>query len=177
MLFTSNHDLNTWEGSAKERLGDAMEVCTALTYTLPGMPLIYNGQEAGLKKRIRFFEKDPIEWVDSPMQQIYKSLNQLKRSHKALLNGEKGGVMQRIKTNYNRSIFSFIRQNANDKILVVANLSNKAKKISFSGSSHWGDYTNWMTKERVSIAKSSRFSLDKWDYRILVSQQPGRGLH
>ena len=169
MLFTSNHDINTWEGSAQERLGDALEVCTVLTYTLPGMPLIYNGQEGGLKKSIRFFEKDPIEWQDSPMKSIYRSLNQLKQENQVLWNGENGGMIKRVKTNHNRSIFAFTRQMGNNKIFVITNLSNKRKNISFSGNSHWGDYTDWKTKESVSVAKRFKVSLDKWDYRILLT--------
>ncbi len=43
-----------------ERLGDAAEVCAVLYSTLPGMPLIYSGQEEPLKKRLEFFVKDPI---------------------------------------------------------------------------------------------------------------------
>ena len=38
----------------------AAEVMTALSFTLPGMPLIYSGQEYDMQKRLRFFEKDTI---------------------------------------------------------------------------------------------------------------------
>lgn len=61
MLFTSNHDENTWNGTEFERLGEAAEMFAALTYVIPGMPLIYNGQEAGFNKRLEFFEKDEIK--------------------------------------------------------------------------------------------------------------------
>jgi len=53
MQFTTNHDLNTWNGSEYERLGDApVDAFTVLTYTLPGMPLTYTGQEEPLKKNV-----------------------------------------------------------------------------------------------------------------------------
>ena len=54
MNFTSNHDENSWNGTEYERMGDAVEVFAAMTYTIPGMPLIYNGQEYDLKKRLKF---------------------------------------------------------------------------------------------------------------------------
>ena len=58
MYFTSNHDENSWNGTVKERMGDAGEAMAILSYTVPGMGLVYSGQEAGLDKRLRFFEKD-----------------------------------------------------------------------------------------------------------------------
>ena len=33
-----------------------------MSYTVPGMPLIYSGMEADINKRLEFFEKDSIEW-------------------------------------------------------------------------------------------------------------------
>jgi len=60
MNFASNHDENSWNGTEYERMGNAVETMTVLTYTMPGVPLIYNGQEYDLKKRLKFFEKDTI---------------------------------------------------------------------------------------------------------------------
>ena len=47
MLFTSNHDENAWNGSEIERLGDGVEAFAVLTYSLTGIPMMYNGQETG----------------------------------------------------------------------------------------------------------------------------------
>ncbi len=43
-----------------DRYGKGAKTFGAITYFLPGMPLIYNGQEYGLEKRLEFFEKDFI---------------------------------------------------------------------------------------------------------------------
>ena len=51
------------------------------------MPLIHNGQEAGESKRLAFFEKDPIEWKEHPIGDLYKSLIKLKKSKSYLGNG------------------------------------------------------------------------------------------
>jgi glycosidase len=45
MQFITNHDENSWNGTIEERLGDASKAMAVLTYTVPGMPLIYSGQE------------------------------------------------------------------------------------------------------------------------------------
>ncbi|MEJ2506641.1 MAG: alpha-amylase family glycosyl hydrolase, partial [Ignavibacteriaceae bacterium] len=47
MEFTTNHDKNSWDGTVFERLGDAAEEFAVYTFMIPGMPLIYTGQEAG----------------------------------------------------------------------------------------------------------------------------------
>lgn len=62
MYFTSNHDENSWQGTEMERMGSARHAMAVLCYALNGMPLIYNGQETSLDRRLAFFEKDEINW-------------------------------------------------------------------------------------------------------------------
>ncbi|MEY3663783.1 MAG: hypothetical protein RI919_1299, partial [Actinomycetota bacterium] len=45
MLFVTNHDENSWTGSLKENFGTGAKTLAVLTFTVPGIPLIYNGQE------------------------------------------------------------------------------------------------------------------------------------
>ncbi len=59
MNMITNHDLNSWEGTEFERLGRLQGAFAVLMYTLPGMPLIYTGQEVGLNRALEFFEKTP----------------------------------------------------------------------------------------------------------------------
>jgi Alpha amylase, catalytic domain. len=56
---------NSWNGTEFERLKDYTRQMAALTFVMPGMPLIYNGQEVGFNRRLEFFEKDIIDWKDS----------------------------------------------------------------------------------------------------------------
>lgn len=79
LYFTSNHDENSWHGTTAELFGDAAEMFAVLTATFNGLPLIYSGQEAGLDKRLRFFDKDQILWRDHPNADLYKTLLHLKR--------------------------------------------------------------------------------------------------
>lgn len=57
MNMVTNHDLNSWEGTEFDRLGNLTEAFAVLSYTLPGMPLIYTGQETGMNRAFEFFEK------------------------------------------------------------------------------------------------------------------------
>ena len=54
-------------------------------YFLPGIPLIYNGQEYGLDKRLLFFEKDFIPKKESDFFDFYKKLNKLKKKKLILI--------------------------------------------------------------------------------------------
>ncbi len=94
MQFTTNHDENSWHGTALKRLGDAFEPFTAFTFVIPGMPLIYSGQEAGLNISLDFFEKDTIDWSNLKYEKFYHTLVELKKDNKALLCGDHGGGMQ-----------------------------------------------------------------------------------
>jgi len=73
--FTCNHDENSWQGSAIERLHYYLEPLTILTFTLPGIPLIYSGQEAGNYRRLKFFDKDEIEWKEDKMTPLYQNIS------------------------------------------------------------------------------------------------------
>ena len=55
--FTSNHDENTWAGTVFDRMGDSYLTMSVLTYVMPGIPLLYNGQEYSLNKRLEFLKK------------------------------------------------------------------------------------------------------------------------
>ncbi|MEO0649163.1 MAG: hypothetical protein AAFZ65_00615, partial [Planctomycetota bacterium] len=76
--FTTNHDWNTWHGLATERLGEAWELASVLSFLAPGMPLIYGGQEAGLEAQLEFFERDPIAWRRHAHGAFLRALTSLK---------------------------------------------------------------------------------------------------
>jgi glycosidase len=80
-----------------------------LSYTLPGIPLVYNGQEAKLDKKLAFFEKDPIEWKNIDLELFFAGLNALKKQHPALWNGTSGGAVQLLEVG-NDKLFAFKRQ-------------------------------------------------------------------
>jgi glycosidase len=74
LQFTSNHDENSWNGTVKERFGDGSKAMAVFASTIQGMPLLYSGMEAGLDKRLRFFDKDTIDWSSLPLESFYKTL-------------------------------------------------------------------------------------------------------
>jgi glycosidase len=87
MTFVSNHDKNTWEGTEFEQFDEGLEAAIVLSVVSEGIPLIYNGQEAGNTKRLEFFEKDPISWREHPLGELYKKLFALQKAARARWNG------------------------------------------------------------------------------------------
>lgn len=168
MTFTSNHDENTWHTSAVKRLGDGLEAFTVLTFTVQGMPLIYSGQEAANEKDLKFFEKDPIQWKESHMAELYTKLSHLKKTNKALWNGKAGGRMQILNFGDPNYVFTFVRVKDNDKILVVFNFSDEAQSIVIDNPLAFGDYKSFVNESDISITEETKIELPAWNYLLLM---------
>jgi glycosidase len=122
MRFTSNHDFNSWHGTDAELYGDAYLALAVLTFTLPGMPLIYNGQESRLTQRLAFFEKDPIAWKTHELTDFYAGLAALKHTHPALAAGQHGAPVTLLDSS--AYVVAFERRSGQDVVRVAVNLSN-----------------------------------------------------
>jgi glycosidase len=128
MRFTTNHDKNSWEGNDVGLFGAAFKAYAVLAATLPGMMLIYSGQESGLGKCLQFFEKDPIEWGTYAYADFYRELTALKHKNKALWSGQYGGSID-VLPDASRSIFAYRRVKGANKITVLINFSKQTKKL------------------------------------------------
>ncbi|MFN3871826.1 MAG: alpha-amylase family glycosyl hydrolase [Ignavibacterium sp.] len=170
MQFTDNHDENSWNGTVFERLGDAAESFAALTFLIPDMPLIYSGQEAGLNKRLSFFEKDLIDWKEHKFFELYKSLIELKKSNELLHCGIQGGALEFIPNNDQQNILSFVRVKDENILLAVFNLSETPSEVSLNDKRLSGKYENFFTKENIKIDESIQINLDKWDWKIFLKK-------
>ncbi len=132
MNFTSNHDFNSWHGTDAELYGEAYQALAVLSFTLPGMPLIYGGQEARLTRRLEFFEKDPIDWKTLELEAFYSGLLALKKNNPALANGQYGAPVLLLDAG-NQQLLAFSRQLGSNKVTVAVNLSNQAQTFQLNG--------------------------------------------
>lgn len=168
MTFVTNHDMNAWDGSVFERYGEGTEAAIVLSIVGEGMPLNYNGLEAGNEKRLAFFERDPIMWKPHRFRKLFSNYNQLLKENTALWHGKHGATMLRVNNSNPEQIFSFVRQNQQDKVLAVFNFTDKLQTVSFDGSLHQGEYLNYDTGERLILSDNSTLILPPWGYSILV---------
>ncbi len=132
------------------------------------MPLIYNGQEAGLTRRLAFFEKDPIEWKSHPMGEFYKKLFALKHENTALWNGHWGARMIQVPNSEHLHVLSFVRQNEKDKVFAVLNFSAQPQTVTLYESLHHGEYSDFFSGERVILDASTHLALAPWEYKVFV---------
>ena len=168
MLYTTNHDKNAWEGTEFEIFGPAVDSAIVFSFISEGIPMIYNGQEAGNRKRLEFFERDPIAWQPSPYEALYRKLLALKKQNTALWNGQWGASMKQVPNAQPKQVFSFVRQNSKDKVFAVFNLSAKPAQASFKGVRHHGSYRDFGSGEAVNIGADSQLQMAPWSYRIFV---------
>jgi len=165
MYFTSNHDENSWNGTVWERMGDATEVMAILSYTIPGMPLIYNGQEAGLAHRLAFFTKDSIPWEEHSFNDLYTKLNSFKKDNPALWNPGFGGEMKIINNNQPEKVLSFMRTKGDNEVVVIMNLSAEVSNVELDSFNNPEVFTDFQSGETVSFATPTE-SLSAWGYKI-----------
>jgi len=126
MNMITNHDLNSWEGTEFERLGNLHKAFAVLTFTLPGMPLIYTGQEVGLDRAFEFFDKDEQPaWGTKPeVTKFYKTLTNLRHTRPELAAGNKGAKVEAIPT-ASPDVIAFRR----GSVLTIANLGSKEERL------------------------------------------------
>jgi glycosidase len=129
MRFTSNHDQNSWHGHDGEIYGAAFPAMAVLAATLPGMPLTLGGQEAGLNKRLAFFEKDTMDFTGLQHEALYAALLKLKHENPALWNGQYGADVELLATG-NSKVFAFQRSQSGNAVAVVVNVSGSAQTYS-----------------------------------------------
>ena len=164
MNFVDNHDENSWNGTTKSRLGKAEETMTALSYVMPGMPLIYSGNEYGLDYSLKFFEKDSIPKTKGAAWELRKKLGTLKTDKIALHGGKNKASYQKLSTSNNKDVLVFERAKSNNKIIFIGNLSDKT--VNFTTPVN-GNFTDVLTQKGITLTANQPINLAPWHYYIL----------
>ena len=164
MNFVTNHDENSWNGTIQERMGDKAEMLTALSYMLPGMPLIYSGQEYDLNHRLKFFEKDSIPKTKGKTFSLLEKLGELKNTNLALNGGKEKANFKVIDAG--EKIFALERFKNDKTILFIANFSDESTKISISRK---GEYKEFLSDKIVEFnGNDGTIDLSPYQYKIFV---------
>lgn len=167
MNFIDNHDKNSWEGTPKSNFGKALKAMMVFSALMDGIPLVYNGQEAGLDRSLEFFEKDTIHWQAHDHATLYSTLFSLKHKNKALWNGKYGGEMVRIMNDRMDQVISFVREKEGDKVLGFLNLSKESVIVQFDTSFDTGSYINLFSQAEQEVTETLVIDMVPWDYVVL----------
>ena len=168
--FTSNHDENSWNGSEFERMGANHLPAYVLSATVKNsMPLLYTGQEASLQKRLRFFDKDTVDWTGKSLAPFYSRLFELRHTQTALFNGNWGGTQTEITTNGDRRVYAFARTRDGTSVLVFVNFADSAATLAFSDfQGKPGSYTDWFSGEVLPLKSFGTITVPAHGFRILA---------
>jgi len=175
MNFISNHDENSWAGDEYERLGnyEAVKAMTAFTYVIPGMPLIYTGQEYGNHHRLEFFEKDCIDRDDNCwMRKLYKVLNYTRETNPALCSPELGAPMIRLEAD-NDKVFACVREayvperKKTNTVVAFINMSNEPQDVTIALDKYVDNYFD-LDGTEVMLGEKYEQHLEPWQFIILT---------
>ena len=170
LMFTSNHDENSWAGTEFERMGDAHKAFAALTFVLPkSQPLIYTGQEIALQRRLQFFEKDSIvELVDleygKEYRDFYKSLCAFRHNNDVLAAGDEVAPIVYVE-NAPETVLAFTREKGDNKVLCIFNFSAEPAALTITEEAA-GDYM-CVCGQAKSFAAGDVVELEPWGFMLL----------
>jgi glycosidase len=169
MYFTSNHDENSWNATEFEAFGEAHLPMSVLMATVPGMPLIYSGQESRSQKHLKFFDKDAIDWKNYPLAEFYERLFSIKKSESALLAGEQAGRMIWHATEED-GLVVFSREKGTSHVLVVLNLGGKSRSwdVPNVGSGVWLEA---FSKTNENLQVGSKLQLPAFGYKLYTKNK------
>lgn len=163
MYFVTNHDENSWAGTLGERMPNNKELFTTLTYMLPGMPLVYSGQEYDLDKRLAFFEKDSIPKERGDYFELLATLGTLKNNNTALHGGKEKASLIKIDVSH-PAVMSFGREKEAEQLVFIGNFSSKTVKTTYP---YNGTFTDMVNDKEVLISSNDGFVLEPWEFYIL----------
>ena len=166
MNMITNHDLNSWEGTEFERFGPATGAFAVLSYTLPGAPMLYTGQETGFNHAFEFFEADTIQpsLENNEVTVFYETLNALKHKNKAL----NASAPVTFYESESPDLLTMERTADNgDRVVVIANLSGNPLRPDYGkkASPDLSGLQNYFTATAATLPKE----LAPWQYVVLVN--------
>ena len=183
MVYLTNHDQN-YNSSMTTQYGNNAYAFTVLTFTLYGMPLLYNGQETGylMSHKLDYFNRTPINWnsVDSKMQHTVKALTALKHSCDALIDNADRASEVTFLTTGNNNVVAYTRHHNEQTALVVLNLGSSTVNTVVTGleAGEWKlaiDVDNiaaGLTATPVTLNATQSFSIPAGGYKVYYKGEP-----
>ncbi len=169
MTFTTNHDKNSWDGTEFELMGanNAPSYVLAATGSR-SLPMLYSGQEVTLNKRLRFFERDTIDWRGPSRAAFFRRVFELKHTQPALEAGAAGGAQRTLATSDSGRVYAFTRTRGPNTVLVAVNYGDGPARVTYAGLERPGDYADWFDGTRVTLGAGGALELPAHGYRVLV---------
>lgn len=171
LWFTTNHDENSWNGTEYEKYGDAAKALAVFSFTWNGMPMIYTGQELPNTKRLKFFDRDTVEWNGHyQLHDFYKTLLALKTNSPALRTADAAVTTHLLTTSAQENVLAYLRKNGNSEVLVLLNLSNEKKLVEIDDAAVKGNYTDVFSKASSDFGGNKVLEMQPWEYLVFEKE-------
>lgn len=162
LRFTTNHDETMWD-APPPALFDGLEGSKAafvLAASMPGAPLVYNGQELGVTDSVSFFARTPYDWTQDPaIENFYQDYLTLYRNSPALQEGS-----LTVHTPQAEDVLVYERATDDARMLVAVNVRDSATTVPVPDAYADASLTNALTGASV---EGETLSLEGYGYRLL----------
>jgi glycosidase len=178
LRMTSNHDEWNDVGTPSALYGPAAPVFAVLMGTLPGKPLLYNGQELGWDRRYSgartAWNTPPDPVLDfTPTTRtawwggLYQRLLWAYRAEPAL----NAGTFIRVNGADECRTYAYVRQKGADQALVVLNLSADPTAYDLEHPAMVGDYRELFSGQALSLTPGAHLQgrAEPWSYQVYLS--------
>lgn len=164
MVYLTNHDQNynyPNKHTLAQKYGSNKYLLRVLTFTLYGMPMIYNGEETGGDQMLDYFKDTKIDWTasDPKMLNTLRTLAAIKHTQAALHDGAKESDNPSVnffETDNKKFILAYSRKSGNSEVIVLLNTSTTKQDVTVDGID--GTYSLWLDSETIAD-KVSRKSM------------------
>ncbi|HUO59709.1 MAG TPA: alpha-amylase family glycosyl hydrolase [Candidatus Acidoferrales bacterium] len=158
------------------RVGErAALAAQALVFTLDGLPLVYNGMEAGDTAESAapaLFEKVPITWSMATKRptfpRFYSQMAELRRKNAAFTHGD----LTWLNNSDEQHVISYLRIDGSNEFAMIVNTSSVPLAVAVNApQDHWMDVTPDLDEDAVKASTASvslnNITLEPWGFRIL----------
>jgi glycosidase len=167
LRFTTNHDESMWDETPLE-LFNGMEGSKAafvLASTMPGVPLVYNGQELGVADTVSFFARTPYDWsrsADNAPFAFYTEHLTFYRDNTAL----RRGTLTMLTPDAEDALL-YTRSFEDETTLVAVNVRDRSVQVPVPTAYRNRAWTNAFTGTAVS---ADTLDLGPYGYRLLHAE-------
>lgn len=167
LRYETRHDSRGSNSPAAARFGiKPAKLLSVLVYTMPGIPLIYNGDEAGNTARLGLFDRSSIDWTDRQgFRVLLKDLGRMRSEYDAFVRG----TYRPLGNSEPSRVLSFARVGDHQVAVVVANLSADPVTVRVYreevGAKDWREL-NTAGDGRMGV--NGEYTLLGWGWKIFI---------
>jgi glycosidase len=167
LRFTTNHDETAWDAPPTQLFGgvEGSKAAFVLTASMPGVPLLYNGQELAVRDTVPFFEATPYDWTqDDTLIPFYSRYLAAYRESPALRRGTFGAL-----TPDASDVLMFTRTADTEQVLIAVNVRDKSTSVPVPAPYNEQKLTSIL--DSTTVATDS-LRLAPYGYRLLRVETP-----